>query len=395
MLHIQSPSSGPLNNGMSFLALGFRPFFLFAGISAILLLGLWLAVLMGVLAAPAYYGGIHWHGHEMLFGYSAAVMAGFLLTATKNWTGFQTLRYWPLGGLALLWLAGRLLPWLPLPGMLIALVDGLFLPLLALALAFPLFRSRQRHNIPFVFLLLTMALGNLLAHLQLLGLSQTLVAGQTLAIGMVLTLLVVMGGRVIPFFIERGLPGAVVRKWQWLEWLSLPSILLYVAIQLWSFPNWLVAVVIALAALVHGWRVVGWYQAGIWSVSLLWVLWLGYAFISMALLVQLGEVLGWLPGRHSLHVLTVGAIGVLTLGMMARVSIGHSGRQMQAHPLMAWAFALLVAAVVLRSLLPLVLPELYLWWLKLAGLSWIVAFLCFVAIYLPMLIKPRVDGQPG
>lgn len=395
MLHIQSPSSGPLNNGLSFLALGFRPFFLFAGISAIVLLGLWLAVLMGVLAAPGYYGGIHWHGHEMLFGYSAAVMAGFLLTATKNWTGIQTLRYWPLGGLAFLWLAGRLLPWLPLPGVLIALIDGLFLPLLALALAFPLFRSRQRHNIPFVFLILAMALGNLLVHLQLLGLSQTLIAGQNLAIGMVLTLLVVMGGRVIPFFIERGLPGAVVRKWQWLEWLSLPSILLYVAIQLWSFPNWLVAMVIALAALVHGWRVLGWYQAGIWSVSLLWVLWLGYAFISLALLVQLGEVLGWLPGRHSLHVLTVGAIGVLTLGMMARVAIGHSGRQMQAHPLMGWAFALLVAGAVLRSLLPLVLPDLYLWWLKLAGLSWMVAFVCFVAIYLPMLIKPRVDGQPG
>ena len=396
MLHIQSPSSGPLNNGLSFLALGFRPFFLFAGVLAMLLLSLWLVVLAGGMSAPSYYGGIYWHAHEMLFGYSAAVMAGFLLTATKNWTGFQTLRYWPLGGLVALWLAGRLVAWLALPGMVIAVVDGLFLPLLALALAFPLFRSRQKHNIPFVFLLLAMALGNLLAHLQLLGLTEnTLNAGHQLALGMVLTLLVVMGGRVIPFFIERGLPGANVRKWTWVEWLVLPSILLYITGQVFVLPPLLSAAVIGLAALVHGWRVVGWYQARIWSVSLLWVLWLGYAFISLALLVQLGEVLGWLPGRHSLHLLTVGAIGVLALGMMARVAIGHSGREMRAHPAMGWAFALLVAAALMRGLMPLLWPDAYLWWLKLSGAMWLVAFALFVVIYLPILIKPRVDGQPG
>lgn len=394
-MQIQERRDGPINQGMTFLALAFRPFFLFAGIAAVLLVGLWLLVLMGKLAVPAYYGP-HWHGHEMLFAYAAAVIAGFLLTATKNWTGIQTLRYWPLGGLALLWLLARLLPWLDVPGLLIALVDGLFLPLLALALAFPLFRSRQPHNIPFVFLILAMALGNLLIHLELLGhLQGGMAMGVALGLGMVLSLLLVMGARVIPFFIERGLPGARVRKWTWVERLAVPSILLYVLVQLIWPVTVLAGVVTAAAALLHAWRIGGWYQQGIWRVPLLWVLWLGYALVVLGLAVQALAGFGLIPVLLSLHLLTVGGIGVLSLGMMARVAIGHTGRPMQAHPVMGWAFALLVLAALLRGLMPLFWPEAYLWWLKLSGLAWILAFAAFVWVYLPMLIRPRVDGQPG
>ncbi|MBW6475957.1 MAG: NnrS family protein [Chromatiales bacterium] len=394
-MQIQERRDGPINQGMTFLALAFRPFFLFAGIAAVLLVGLWLLVLMGKLAVPAYYGP-HWHGHEMLFAYAAAVIAGFLLTATKNWTGIQTLRYWPLGGLALLWLLARLLPWLDVPGLLIALVDGLFLPLLALALAFPLFRSRQPHNIPFVFLILAMALGNLLIHLELLGhLQGGMAMGVALGLGMVLSLLLVMGARVIPFFIERGLPGARVRKWTWVERLAVPMILLYVLVQLIWPVTVLAGVVTAAAALLHAWRIGGWYQQGIWRVPLLWVLWLGYALVVLGLAVQALAGFGLIPVLLSLHLLTVGGIGVLSLGMMARVAIGHTGRPMQAHPVMGWAFALLVLAALLRGLMPLFWPESYLWWLKLSGLAWILAFAAFVWVYLPMLIRPRVDGQPG
>ena len=395
-MQIREAQQGLLNNGLSFLALGFRPFFLLAGLSAVLLMALWLGMLMGALPAPAYYGAVYWHGHEMLFGYTAAVIAGFLLTATKNWTGFQTLRYWPLAGLALLWILGRLLPWLAVPGWLIALVDGAFLPLLALALAFPLFRSRQKHNIPFVFLLLVMGLGNGMVHLALLGLFAGGVAiGNMIGMGMVLTLLVVMGGRVIPFFIERGLPGAQIRKWDVVEKLALPGLLLYVLVQA-VWPTTVLAALVTLAvAVLHGWRVTGWYQVRIWTNPMLWVLWLGYAFIVVGLLAQALGNLGLVPVLMSLHLLTVGGIGVLSLGMMARVAIGHTGRPMQAHRVTQLAFVLLVGAAVVRGLLPLLFPELYLWWLKIGGTLWLLAFAAFVGVYLPMLIRPRVDGQPG
>jgi uncharacterized protein involved in response to NO len=397
VMNISAPQSGPLNNGMTFFALGFRPFFFLAGLSALLLMAGWLLIYRNMLPAPAYYGAITWHGHEMLFGYTATVVAGFLLTATKNWTGIQTLRYWPLAGLSLLWLAGRLLPFIGgVPQALIALVDMAFLPLTALALAFPLFRSRQKQNIPFVFLLLTMAFANALYHLQLLGLAAgTLPSGTQLGIGMVLLLLVVMGGRVIPFFIERGLHGAAIRKWSWIERLAMPSVLLYVLVQT-LFPQSPLALLLALAAgLVHAIRLAGWYSKGIWSVSLLWVLFVGYGWVAAGLLMQgLGIILP-VPPILALHALTVGGIGVLTLGMMARVAIGHSGRPMKAHPLMGWSFALMVCAAVVRVLVPLFVPTPYSLWIDIAGGLWLLAFLPFFILYFPILTQPRVDGQAG
>ena len=397
LAQIQTPQSGPLNNGMTFLALGFRPFFLFAGVSAVILLGLWLLIFNGVMPAPHYYGALPWHGHEMLFGYTVAVVVGFLLTAAKNWTGIQTVRYAPLGALALLWLLGRLVPFASgAPGWLIALIDVAFLPMVALALAFPLFRSKQAHNIPFVFILLALAVANGMFHLQLLGLEQnTLQPGIRLAVGMLVVLLAVMGGRVIPFFIERGLPGVQNRKWEWVEKLSVLSVLLFLLGDLF-FPGNAVTIAITLAAAaVHSVRVAGWYHQRIWSVSLLWVLFIGYAWVAVGLLMHALASAGVISPLLAIHTFTVGGIGVLTLGMMARVAIGHTGRQMRAHPLMGWAFALLSAAALVRVGLPLLWPQSYAMWVTLSGLLWITAFLPFVVLYFPMLTKPRVDGQEG
>lgn len=398
LVEIQTPKTGPLNNGMTFFALGFRPFFLAAGIAAPVLIGLWLLIYHGLLEASAYYGPVAWHGHEMLFGYTMAVVAGFLLTAVRNWTGIQTLRYEALAGLALVWLLGRLLPLLGdwVPGEVIALVDFAFLPLLALGLAFPLFKSRQPHNIPFVFVMLLLATANGLFHAELLGWTQnTLMAGVRLGVGLIVLLLVLMGGRVIPFFIERGLPGMSNRKWPWVERLTLVSVGLFVLADLF-LPGHLLTVVLALfAAAVHGLRVAGWYHRRVWSVSLLWVLFIGYAWIPFGLLLHALAGLGWLNPMLALHAFTVGGIGILTLGMMSRVAIGHTGRQMQAHPLMGWAFALLVLSAVARVLFPIFWSRLYSDGITLAGLFWLTAFLPFVAIYFPILTRPRVDGQEG
>ncbi|MCW8828502.1 MAG: NnrS family protein [Gammaproteobacteria bacterium] len=398
LLDIQTPESKPLNNGMTFLALGFRPFFLFAGFAAVILLSLWLLIYNGLMPAPAYYGALPWHGHEMLFGYTAAVVAGFLLTAAKNWTGIQTLRYGPLGGLALLWLLGRLVPFLSgsISPWLIALVDFSFMPMAALALAFPLFKSKQAHNTPFVYILLALAVANGLFHLQLLGLTETtLQAGIRLALGMLVVLLAVMGGRVIPFFIERGLPGVQNRKWQWVEKLSVISVLLFLLADLFFPGNGVTIAITLVAAAIHAVRVAGWYHHRIWSVSLLWVLFIGYAWVAVGLLMHALAAAGVISSLLAIHAFTVGAIGVLTLGMMARVSIGHTGRPMKAHPLIGWAFALVAAAAVVRVWLPLLWPQSYVIWVTLSGLLWIAAFVPFVVLYFPMLIKPRVDGREG
>jgi len=398
LLEIQTPHSGPLNNGMTFFALGFRPFFLSAGIAAVLLMGLWLLIYRGVLPAPVYYGAVAWHGHEMLFGYTVAVVAGFLLTAVKNWTGIQTPRYGPLAGLVLLWLLGRLMPLMGswVPGWLIALVDFSFLPLLALGVALPLFKSKQAKNIPFVFVLLALAAANGLFHLQLLGWAEnSLPAGIRFAVGLIVLLLAVMGGRVIPFFIERGLPGVKNRTWPWLERLAIGSALLFVLGDLF-FPYSKVTVAITFAAAaIHLVRVAGWYHHRMWSVSLLWVLFIGYAWVALGLLLHGLAATGRINPMLALHAFTVGGVGVLTLGMMARVAIGHTGRMMQAPPLMGWSFALVAAAAIVRVILPLFFPALYQRWIDIAGLLWLMAFVPFVFLYFPMLTKPRVDGQPG
>jgi len=398
LIEIQTPRSDPVNNGMTFFALGFRPFFLFAGLAAVVLVGLWLLIYRGVLPAPAYYGAIAWHGHEMLFGYTVAVVAGFLLTAVKNWTGIQTPRYWLLAGLSLLWLSGRVVPLLGdwVPGWLVALVDFSFLPFLALGLAFPLFKSRQLNNIPFVFVLLALAVANGLFHLQMLGLTEnTLQAGIRLAVGLIVLLLAVMGGRVIPFFIERGLPGVKNYTWPWLERLAIGSMLLFVLGNLF-FPDTKVTIAITFAAaVIHIGRVAGWYHHRIWSVSLLWVLFIGYAWVGLGLLLHGLAAIGSLNPMLALHAFTVGGVGVLTLGMMARVAIGHTGRMMKAHSVMSWAFAFVTVSAVVRVILPIFLPAYYQRWIDVAGVLWLMAFVPFVMIYYPMLTKPRVDGQEG
>ncbi|MFO7593675.1 MAG: NnrS family protein [Pseudomonadota bacterium] len=397
LVEIQTPPSGPLNNGLTLFALGFRPFFLFAGFAAIVLLGLWLLIYREALPAPGYYGGIAWHGHEMLFGYTISVVAGFLLTAVRNWTGIQTPRYWPLGGLALLWLLGRLVPFVPgLPGWLVALVDFAFLPLLALGIAVPLFRSKQPSNIPFVFILLVLAVANALFHLELLGWAEnTLQAGIRLAVGVIVLLIAVMGGRVIPFFIERGLPGVQNRNWPWLEKPAIASVMLFVPADLFLPGSGVTIAVTFAAAAIHLLRVAGWYHHRVWTVSLLWVLFIGYLWIGIGLLLHALAGMGLINPMPALHAFTVGAIGVLTLGMMVRVSIGHTGRQMQAHPLMGWAFAFVAAAAVVRVIVPMIWPGLYVRWVDIAGLLWMLGFVPFVVIYYPMLTKPRVDGQDG
>ncbi|WP_296754944.1 NnrS family protein [Thiobacillus sp.] len=377
-------------------ALGFRPFFLAAGIYAVLLMGLWLAVLQGGLDLGAWRPSV-WHGHEMLFGFAVAVIAGFLLTAAQNWTGLPMPSGRPLAALFLLWLAGRagfLVPGLP-PG-LVAAIDLSFLPLLALALALPIHKAKQLHNYPFPILLLALTAANALVHLEALGWTRASASlGLHLGTYAVVMIMIVMGGRVIPSFTDNKL-GTRARRWNLIERL-LPAASLGVLLAALLAPVSLVtALLAAVVAAAHAVRLAGWYTRKFWAVPLLWILHLGYAWITLgfALLALSAAGMG-AAAVSALHAFTAGGIGVLTLGMMARVSLGHTGRLLEPAPVMTLAFVAVNLAALIRVLLPLLFPAAYAHGMAAAGLAWVAAFGVFVAVYAPMLLRPRVDGKRG
>lgn len=378
-------------------ALGFRPFFLLAGLAAVVLLGGWLALFVGRLPLPAHYDLVGWHTHEMLFGYAVAVITGFLLTAVRNWTGVDTLRGAPLAALAALWLAGRLLPWLPgVPGVVIAAVDFAFLPLLAVALLGPLRAASNRMNLVLLPLLGGMAVANALIHAGALGWT-TLPAttGTRLMIDLILGLIMLVGGRVMPFFTETGIAGARPRVRRPAEIAGVVLLLLLIMLHLAGIGGLLLAAVATAMSLVQALRLAGWYQRGVFSVPLLAVLYSGYGWLVAGFMLHALAAVGAFPESPAIHAFTVGAIGVLTLGMMARVALGHTGRPLRSSLAINIAFVLLNGAALVRVLLVAVIPSWHSQWLYLSGFLWLAAFALFSAVYVPILLRPRTDGQPG
>lgn len=395
---IEDPHRPQLPDRFALLGLGFRPFFLAAGISATLLIPLWLLAFQGGSLDSRYYHAPAWHQHEMIFGFGLAVVAGFLLTAVQNWTSLATPRGLPLAGLLGLWLLGRVLVFLPAPDWLLVTIDWLFAPVIALVISRPLWRARQWTNLVFPALLLLIAAGNALFHLERLGLSSSTASlGSYLGLMGLVWIMVIMGGRVIPFFIEKGLAGTPqVQKWPWIEYAAHITLAATIVTMVADLPATIQAASALLAASIHAIRVLGWHDRRLWSVPLLWVLWIGYGWLVLGLVLQGAAALGAIPFALALHSYAAGALGTLAIGMMARVAIGHTGRPMQlTSPLMAWAFALTILSGLLRVVIPLITPELTITAILLSGAAWTVAFMLFSWVYAPILWRPRVDGRPG
>ena len=393
---IESPGKHAPPGGLAPFALGFRPFFLAAGIYAVLLMALWLLVLRGKFDIGEM-PPLVWHGHEMLFGFTVAVIAGFLLTAAQNWTGIRTPSGLPLAALFLLWLAGRLGFLVPgLPAGLVALIDLSFLPVLALVLALPILKAKQLHNYPFPIMLLALTAANILVHGDALGwTSDTASLGLHLAIYVVVTMIVVMGGRVIPSFTDNKLRTRA-QHWKIIERLVPPATLGALLAALIAPDSLVTATLAAIAAAVHVIRLAGWYTSKYWSVPLLWILHLGYAWIAIGFaLLALSAAGITATAVSALHAFTAGGIGVLTLGMMARVSLGHTGRMLEPAPVMTRAFIAINISALIRVALPLLFPGVYSQIMAAAGVVWMAAFGLFVVMYAPMLLRPRADGKPG
>ncbi len=385
------------------LAYPFRLFFLAAGGYAIAAMTVWLCLLAGHVTWPGPVALGVWHGHEMVFGYAMAVIAGFILTAVSNWTATPPWRGMPLAALGALWLAGRLAfdlaPWLP--PVLVTVVDMAFVPALAAMLAVPLLASGNRRQFAIVGTLAMLALANLAIHLEIQGfLPGGGELGVIVGVDLLVLLISILGGRVIPMFTGNALrmrePAVAPVTRPWLEPLALLSLVAVTGFDAVGLSGPFAGIAALVAAGLHGLRLAGW--RGVWVLDqpILWVLHLAYGWLVLGLALKgLAVLVPPLPASAALHALTTGAIGTMTIGIMSRVALAHTGRPLVVAPLTVWAYLAVTAAALVRVLVPITQPDLIGPAMTVAGALWILAFCLFMISYASMLIRPRVDGRQG
>lgn len=396
-------STEPSNpeSSIPFLQLPFRPFFLTGALFSCGAIAWWGWYWFMPFPWQPYGGPIWWHGHEMVFGFGVAIIAGFLLTAVQTWTKVAGLRGKSLLILVCVWLAGRLLVAFggDLPLVLVAAADNTFLLLVTLAMAHPVIKARQWRNLMFVPMLLLLALLNGASHWGVLSNHFDLTMRSLHAAIMIMILIItVLGGRVIPGFtaVDTGTKKQAPNKW--LESGSILSIILIALMAIAGFavvPAALFVPVALLGALAHGWRLARWgFQHG-WKTPLLWSLHLAYLFIPIGMLMLALWKLDLLTNLSAaIHCFTLGALGGMILAMIARISLLHTGRGLQAPALMSLAFIAILLAALFRMLLPGWFPELGNWGIGLASVLWVLAFGIYAIRYAPMLMGPRPDGKP-
>lgn len=389
-----SPPGRVTHAGFALWNLGFRPFYLLAGAFASMSILLWIAEYAGYLPG-GYLRDPVWHAHEMLFGYTIAVIAGFLFTAVRNWTGRPT----PSGGLlaayVLLWIAGRVSVLTPY-AFVSAALNALFPIAVAAGLAVPLARSNNRRNYFFVALLVLLGLATFAVHMARLGVvAWPARASLQVALDVMLFIIAVMAGRVVPMFTNNGVPGARAARQPLVEKTALGGVLLLILVDLLQLdPAWIGAVAIVVA-FAHAARLWLWQPWRTRSTPLVWVLHLAYAWIVVYLVLRALAAWGFVASPLAVHALTIGTIGGMTLGMMTRTARGHSGRRLVADRVEVTCFALIALAAAIRVFGGIALPEFYRATVVLSGLCWSTGFALFTFRYWPILTRPRLDGKPG
>lgn len=386
-------------NSIAFLSRGFRPFFLGASVFAMLAMANWMAVYLFYF--PLELQGIslyQWHAHEMVFGYAVAVIAGFLLTAAWNWTGQKTASGAGLALLFALWVLARalmmtgtgLLAWA-------TAADLAFMAGLAFAVGRPVIQTRQTRQAPVLLLLTLLAVARLLFFLGAEGVVQD---GVRIAVHgglyMVLGMVLFMGRRVIPFFTERGVGYEVeLRNERWNDIATIAAYPLYLLTEI-LLPYSLLGAILAGALLIlNTLRVMGWHTMGIWQKPLLWGLFLSFVMINLGFLLRALMPVTAVPPYLPVHAYAVGGVGIITVSMMARVTLGHTGRDIhQAPRVMALILVGMLLTATIRIFLPLVDSSHYKLWIGAAGTTWIASFFLFTVVFAPMLLRQRVDEKP-
>lgn len=378
------------------LSYGFRPFFLLASLWGGAAVPIWLLSYSGALGISDTYGDANWHAHELIFGYTSAVVCGFLFTAIPNWTGRFPVRGWPLLTLVLIWGSGRLamLSADAIGLAAAAVVDMLFLATAIGVAAREIVVGRNWRNLRVLVLVGILLAGNVLFHVSALR-GEPAAFGIRLSIAALIALIILVGGRVTPSFtrnwlVKRSKP--LPAPFGLLDGLAIGSAVL--GLLAWLFaPYALVTGVLSLgAAMLLTARLLRWRGWSTWREPLLVILHIAYTFVPAGFLL-LGLGLLWpgiVPTGAMIHTWTVGAIGTMTLAVMTRASLGHTGRALTASRATIALYAAMIVAAATRTAAPF-FPDIYLPLLILAGLSWSAALLGFAVVYGPILMAGKTS----
>ena len=383
-------------------AYGFRPFFLLAGLFAALSVTAWLWTYGAGSIPDARMPPQYWHAHEMIFGFIAAAVAGFLLTAVPSWTGSRGFSGVPLVVLTALWLAGRIAFGLgdALPFGLLAALELAFLPGVMLLVAPTLFRSSNRNTRLLIVLFAFWAMDALFLYGIATGGVAASAAALRGALGLVLVLITVIGGRIVPAFTRNAIAqtgrDVRIRSHPYAERLVVPAMLGYAIADMLFPTGTATAWIAAIAAALQAWRLSGWQGLRTASQPIVWILHVAYLWLPIGLALKAAFLLGGFAwAAYWQHALGAGAAGSMILAVMTRAALGHTGRPLRAHPVTVAAYWLLTAAVAVRVFMPALLPAHYTAVVMTAGTLWFAAFLLYVAVYAPVLLTPRIDGKPG
>lgn len=382
--------------GPAILTFGFRPFFFGAALWAVVAMLLWVPMLTGHLMIPTAFDPVSWHAHEFLFGYLGAVVAGFLLTAVPNWTGRLPIVGWRLGLFAGLWLLGRIVVALsaPLPVLFVAAADLAFPVLFALAIGREIIVGKNWRNLIVLAMLGIFIIGNVLFHWEAAqGGYAAQGFGLRLALGAGVMMIAVIGGRIVPSFtrnwlVKRQVKDLPAPPMQRFDKASL--VVLVAALLLWVFlpDEALTGFALALAGGLHAMRLVRWKGHLTLAEPLVTVLHAGYAFVPLGALVLAAEIL--MPGAFGMagaqHFWMAGAIGLMTLAVMTRATLGHTGQTLTAGKGTVAIYLALTVSVFAR-VAGGVWPEFAGTLNPVAGLLWIAAFGGFAVIYGALLLR--------
>ncbi len=379
------------------LARGFRPFFLLGALYSMASLLIWGCFYAGHLVPPSgSIDPISWHAHEMIYGFAIAIVTGFLLTAVANWTGGTTAHQKHLAGLCILWLAGRIVMNIDLGLPLYALIaiEGAFIPALAITLGIPLLRSRNKRN--FVFLIL-------LSILFTCDITFFLTEERTplyIAIMVIITMISLIGGRIIPAFTVAALRRRGEEAFQTpqnkLDMLALASLFsIIIALAFLGTESIPLAVLAFTSTAIHLLRLRRYQTLRILNDPMVWILHVGYLWVIAGLLFISLSALGILPFSVAIHALTAGAIGSMTLGMMCRVTLGHTGRNLITNRPTIMAFILMQLATLMRVFGVLAFPAYTNEWIIGSAALWSLCFALYVFVYAPILWRARPDGRPA
>lgn len=376
------------------LAKGFRPFFPLAAAFVGFAMPLWLLVLSGTSSAPVTFDPIAWHAHEMIFGFTAAVLAGFLLTAVGNWTGRETATGGALAGLVVLWALGRVAvsAGTAFPPGLVAAVDLAFLPALAAIILRPLAATGNRRNFVMVGVLMTLFASNLVMHLA--RDAAVVRRAALVAVDIVVLVIALMAGRVVPMFTRNATRLDRVSASPRLDVAALVAVAVVTVLD--ATVGDAPAVAPGFAAVLLAVRARRWGTLHTGRTPLLWILHVGYMFLPVGFALRAAARL-WsaIPSSSATHALTAGGIGLMTLGMMARVPLGHTGRPLSVGWPMTLAFVLASLAAILRTLAPFLDPSRWLYAVQAAGALFSLSFAIYAVVFTPICMAPRVDGKPG